>query len=254
MYFNPLTLNSKKFLVTGASSGLGRATSVILSKLGAELILWDIEERGLMTTKEMCGESKIITVISDLQNISEIKTNLFKSVEKLGKLNGLVHLAGIPCISPLKNIKHENINNVFNLNTYSALELSKNFATKNVYDGNSGSIVFISSIYGLVGSVANVGYAMSKSALHGITKSLAIELAPKKIRVNCIAPGFVKTSMLDSISTLFDQEYFEKINKLHPLGLGEAEDVANLIAFLFSDMSKWITGSIINIDGGYTAQ
>jgi NAD(P)-dependent dehydrogenase (short-subunit alcohol dehydrogenase family) len=105
-----------------------------------------------------------------------------------------------------------------------------------------------------VGSVANVGYAMSKSALHGITKSLAIELAPKKIRVNCIAPGFVKTSMLDSISTLFDKEYFEKINKLHPLGLGEAEDVANLIAFLFSDMSKWITGSIINIDGGYTAQ
>jgi NAD(P)-dependent dehydrogenase (short-subunit alcohol dehydrogenase family) len=254
MHFNPLTLNGKKFLVTGASSGLGRATSVILSKLGAELILWDIEGRGLMTTKEMCGESKIITVISDLQNISEIKTNLFESVEKLGKLNGLVHLAGIPCISPLKNIKHKNINDVFNLNTYSALELSKNFATKNVYDGNSGSIVFISSIYGLVGSVANVGYAMSKSALHGITKSLAIELAPKKIRVNCIAPGFVKTSMLDSISTLFDQEYFEKINKLHPLGLGEAEDVANLIAFLFSDMSKWITGSIINIDGGYTAQ
>jgi NAD(P)-dependent dehydrogenase (short-subunit alcohol dehydrogenase family) len=254
MSFNPIALNGKRFLITGAASGLGRATSIVLSNLGAELILWDIDQKGLIVTKEMCGETKIITIIADLQNIAEIKHVLLDVVEKSGKLNGIVHLAGRPYIAPLKSIKYETNNSVFNLNTYSALELSKTFATKNVYEGNAGSIVFISSIYGLVGSSANVGYAMSKAALHGITKSLAIELAPKKIRVNCVAPGFVKTKMLDEVSTSFDQDYYKTINQLHPLGIGEADDVANVIAFLVSDMSKWITGAIISVDGGYTAQ
>jgi NAD(P)-dependent dehydrogenase (short-subunit alcohol dehydrogenase family) len=104
-----------------------------------------------------------------------------------------------------------------------------------------------------VGSAANVGYAMSKSALHGITKSLSIELAPKNIRVNCVAPGFIKTKMLEDISDSFNDNYSETITKLHPLGLGDPEDVANVIAFLLSDMSKWITGSILSVDGGYTA-
>jgi len=105
-----------------------------------------------------------------------------------------------------------------------------------------------------VGSAANVAYAMSKSALHGITKSLAIELASKKIRVNCVAPGFIKTQMLDDVSGSFDNEYNERLNSLHPLGLGEAEDIAYGITYLLSDMSKWVTGTILSVDGGFTAQ
>lgn len=254
MTFNPIALNEKRFLITGAASGLGRATSILLSKLGAELVLLDINEEGLNSTKELCCDSLVHCITVNLQNPVEIKPVINGAVEKWGKLNGFVHLAGRPYVSPLKSINHNTATEIFNLNTYSAIELAKVFASKNVYIGEAGSIVFISSVYGFVGSAANVGYAMSKAALHGVTKSLSIELASKNIRVNCVAPGFVKTKMLDNVSASFNQDYYNTLNNLHPLGLGEADDVANAIAFLLSDMSKWITGSIISVDGGFTAQ
>ena len=139
------------------------------------------------------------------QNPVEIKPVIIGAVEKWGKLNGFVHLAGRPYVSPLKSINHNTTIEIFNLNTYAAIELAKVFTSKNVYAGEAGSIVIISSVYGLVGSAANLGYAMSKAALHGVTKSLSIELAAKNIRVNCVAPGFVKTKMLDNVSGSFNQ-------------------------------------------------
>jgi NAD(P)-dependent dehydrogenase (short-subunit alcohol dehydrogenase family) len=143
---------------------------------------------------------------------------------------------------------------LYKVNQFAAIELSRVFNSKKVYAGEFGSLVMISSVYGLVGSPANVAYAMTKSAIIGITKALAIELAPKKIRVNCIAPGFVKSKMMTDNTFRFDNEYLERLGAMHPLGLGEPEDVANGIAFLFSEMSKWATGAVINIDGGFTAQ
>lgn len=254
MPFNPIALDGKRFLISGAASGLGRATSVLLSKLGAELVLLDINEEGLNSTKELCGDAILHCITANLQNPVEIKPVVIGAVEKLGKLNGFVHLAGRPYVSPLKSINHNTTTEIFNLNTYAAIELAKVFISKNVFAGEAGSIVFISSVYGFVGSAANVGYAMSKAALHGVTKSLSIELAAKNIRVNCIAPGFVKTKMLDNVTGSFNQDYYNTLNNLHPLGLGEADDVANAIAFLLSDMSKWITGTILSVDGGFTAQ
>lgn len=117
-----------------------------------------------------------------------------------------------------------------------------------------GSIVFISSVYGIVGSAANVAYAMSKAAVIGMTKSLAVELSSKNIRVNCIAPGFLKTNMAEKNSTMFDEMYEKKIESMHLLGWGEADDIANSAAFLLSDAAKWVTGSVFNVDGGFTAQ
>ena len=95
---------------------------------------------------------------------------------------------------------------------------------------------------------------MSKSAIQGITKSLAIELAPKKIRVNCVAPGFIKTPMGDKINNFFDESHDSEVEAMHPLGYGTTEDIANSIVFLLSDMSKWITGTIMNVDGGFCAK
>jgi NAD(P)-dependent dehydrogenase (short-subunit alcohol dehydrogenase family) len=254
MSFNPIALNGKRFLISGAASGLGRATSILLSKLGAELVLLDINEEGLNSTKELCGDVLVHCIIANLQNPVEIKPVIIGAVEKWGKLNGFVHLAGRAYVSPLKSINHNTSTEIFNLNTYAAIEMAKVFTNKNVYAGVAGSIIFISSVYGFVGSAANVGYAMSKAALHGVTKSLSIELASKNIRVNCVAPGFIKTKMLDNVSGSFNEDYFNTLNNLHPLGLGEADDVANAIAFLLSDMSKWITGTILSVDGGFTAQ
>jgi NAD(P)-dependent dehydrogenase (short-subunit alcohol dehydrogenase family) len=251
--YNPISLIGKKYIITGASSGIGKATSLLLSKLGATLILIDLNEIGLLETAKMC-ENKTKNLSVNLLETKELKVKILSAVSEIGKVNGFVHLAGRPYLSPLKSLNENVLLDVLKLNSIAGLELAKICSQKSVFSGESGAFVFISSVYGCVGSAANVGYAMSKSALHGVTKSLAIELAPKGIRVNCIAPGFVKTNMLDSISGSFNSEYDELINKLHPLGLGEAEDVANAIAFLVSDMGKWITGSILNVDGGFTAQ
>jgi len=251
--YNPFTLEGKKFLVTGAASGMGRATSLVLSKLGANLLLVDINLSGLQETLSQCRTTDIMLYL-DLSKSSLIKEELMKAVAHSGKLNGFVHFAGKPYVSPLKSISEEKCAELYSLNTYAAIELAKVFTNRNVYAGNKGSIVLISSVYGLVGSAANVGYAMSKSALHGITKALSIELASKGIRVNCVAPGFVKTNLLPNQSELFGTDHDELINKLHPLGLGEPDDVAFSVAYLLSDAAKWVTGTILNIDGGFTAQ
>jgi NAD(P)-dependent dehydrogenase (short-subunit alcohol dehydrogenase family) len=251
--FNPYSLDGKNYLITGAASGIGRATSVVLSKLNANLVLLDINTSGLLETRELCkATDKIITF--DLTNSGTIKDEILKVIPDFGKLHGLIHLAGVPYISPLKAINERKFNEVFSVNTYSVLELGKAFINKNVFAGESGSIVLVSSVYATVGSAANVGYAVSKSALHGITKSLAIELADKSVRVNCVAPGFVRTNMMSDITGSFNDEHSNLVAKLHPLGLGEPEDVAYAIAYLLSDAAKWVTGSVLSVDGGFTAQ
>ena len=251
--YNPFSLEGKNFLITGAASGIGRATSIVLSKIGARLILVDINKEGLVSTLKYC-DSEAISLQMDLSNAVSIKEKIIDVVSGFGKLNGIVHVAGKSYIAPLKSVTEEKCREVYSLNTYAAIELAKVFTNRNVYAGERGSIVFVSSVYGIVGSSANVAYAMSKSALHGITKSLAIELAGRGIRVNCVAPGFVKTNMLDTASDMFDTNYFETLNNLHPLGVGEPEDIAFSIAYLLSDAAKWVTGGILNVDGGFTAQ
>lgn len=253
LHENPFSLTGRNFLITGAASGIGRVTSIILSKLGANLILLDINLAGLNETLLSCKPTDRIMCF-DLLKSKNIKDEILKLTAEFGKLHGFIHLAGKPYISPLKTLNEERCNEVYTLNTYSALELAKSFINKNIYAGDKGSIVLVSSVYGLVGSAANVGYAMSKSALHGITKSLAIELAGKGIRINCVAPGFVKTSMMESIDGAFADDHTRILNQLHPLGLGEPEDVGYAIAYLLSDAAKWVTGSIISVDGGFTAQ
>lgn len=250
---NPFSLEGRNFLVTGAASGIGRATSLALSRLGANLLLVDINLVGLHDLQRECKSTDNVLEL-DLTDSIRIKQKILSIIPSFGKLHGFVHCAGKTYISPLKTVSKERCEEIYNLNTYAGIELSKTFINKDVYAGEKGSVVFISSVYSLVGSPANVGYAMSKSALHGITKALSVELAPKGIRVNCIAPGFVKTAMLDSTSNAFDANYAETLSKLHPLGLGEPDDVAYSVAFLLSDAAKWVTGAIFNIDGGFTAQ
>lgn len=251
--YNPFKLDGQSYLITGAASGIGRATSIVLSKLGANLILVDINLDGLFQTLSECKSTDKVLEL-DLLKSNSIKGKVLSVLPEFGKLHGFVHIAGKSYIAPLKSVTEEKCREVYSLNTYAAIELAKVFTNRNIYIGEKGSIVFVSSVYGVVGSAANVAYAMSKSALHGITKSLAIELAGKGIRVNCVAPGFVKTKMLDTASGMFDEKYAETINNLHPLGIGEPDDVAYSIAYLLSDAAKWVTGAILNIDGGFTAQ
>lgn len=248
-----LNVRDKRFLITGAASGIGKATAQILANLGAELILVDCNKEGLTQFIEQLASEKLHPLVIDLSEPDQIRPAIENAVKKYGKLHGIAHIAGIPYITPLKAIQKERADKLYRVNQYAAVELIKTFASKKVNDG-TGSAVLISSVYGVVGSAANVAYAMTKAAIIGITKALSIELAPKRIRVNCIAPGFIKTKMMEENSFRFDDEYMQRLNNLHPLGLGEAEDIANGVVFLLSDMSKWMTGAVMNIDGGFTAQ
>ena len=247
------SLKERRYLITGAASGMGRAASVLLSKLGAELVLVDINEDGLkQTASELEGKCYVLPL--DLADTNSIKEKVESAVAAFGRLNGFAHIAGIPYVAPLKIVNEEKAENIYRINQYAAVELSRIFQSKKVYTGEYGSIVLISSVYGVVGSAANVCYAMTKSAIIGITKALAMEFAPRRIRVNCIAPGFVKSNMMVENAFRFDSDYLEKLEKMHPLGLGTPEDIANSVVFLLSDMSKWTTGAVFNVDGGFTAQ
>jgi len=250
---NPLNFENMRYLITGAASGIGRATAIYLSQFGAQLLLVDMNQNQLEETYNQCNPRDTMVCV-DLTETEQLKAKILSDVENNGKLNGFVHCAGLPYIAPLKAISEEMALKIFRINTYAGLELAKLFTNKKIYAGDHGSIVFISSVYGLVGSAANVGYAATKGAIQSVTKALAIELASKKIRVNCIAPGFLKTEMGDQINHNFDTDYDKHIESLHPLGWGSPYDIAAGITFLFSDMSKWITGTIISIDGGFTAQ
>lgn len=250
---NILDLTGKSYIVTGAASGIGRATALHISENGGRVLLIDIDDEKLTEVSSIC-KGEVDTLILDLTDVEAIHKSIKEKVQTFGKINGFVHCAGLPYVSPLNAINPERADKIYKLNTYAALELAKICSKKNIYAGDKGSFVLISSVYGLVGSSANAVYAMSKGGIISLTKALAMELASKGIRVNCIAPGFIKTPMMNDISSSFDQEYYTRLNNLHPLGLGDANDIANGILYLLSDMSKWVTGSILNIDGGFTAQ
>ena len=249
-----LNIRDRRFLITGAASGIGKATTQILANLGAELILVDYNEEGLHQFIKQQSSDKLHPLVLDLSEPEQIRPAIENAVKKYGKLNGMAHIAGIPYITPLKAIQREKADKLYRVNQYAAVELIKTFASNKIHSNDGGSAVLISSVYGVVGSAANVAYAMTKAAIIGITKALSIELASKRIRVNCIAPGFIKTKMMEENSFRFDDEYMQRLTNLHPLGLGEAEDIANGVVFLLSDMSKWMTGAVMNIDGGFTAQ
>ena len=255
---NPMSLVGKNIIITGAASGIGMETAKLIHALGADMLLLDVNGDKLNDLKNSIdfGVGRIAIRSIDLTDFDGIKTVLSDAKKELGKsYTGLVHCAGIPSILPLRALSNDHYEKVMKINTQAGLNLAKVFSSKQGHDSEQqGSIVFISSVYGVVGSAANVAYATSKAALLGMTKALAIELSAKKIRVNCVAPGFVKTNMADGVNKMFDEEYSSRIEEMHPLGWGEAIDIANAIAFLLSDASKWTTGAVFSIDGGFTAQ
>lgn len=252
--YNPLDLDNRSCLITGAASGIGRATAIMLSRLGAKMICTDIDESGLNeTAAQLEGDGHSIQVF-DLRNIHDIDRWMKDICVSFGRLHGLAHAGGIPCISPVKALSLDKVRETLLINTESAFALAKAFANPRVYAGSQGSIVFVSSIMGLVGSPASVGYSLSKGAMNAMTRSLALEYSKKQIRVNAVAPGFVRTPMFEKTRMSWKKEQEDRIEELHPLGWGYPEDIANAIVFLLADTGRWITGTVLVVDGGYTAQ
>lgn len=254
MSFNPLNLDGHRILVTGASSGIGRETAVLLSKLGASLLLVARNADRLAETEHLLEGSGHRVEVFDLTSLTEIPIWLKGLAAKCGPINGMVHSAGTHFIRPLRVLTPESLDEAMRINLYSAAALVKGFRQKNVRVQGGASVVFLASVMGLVGQAAVSAYAASKGALIALGKSMASELASEGIRVNCVAPGLVKSEMTDRFLASLTAEQAVAIEKMHPLGIGSPVDVAYAVAFLLANTGRWITGTTMIVDGGYTAQ
>lgn len=247
-------LKDKTILVTGASSGIGRTVAQYFSTQGAKLVITGRNQDRLDHTLESLFGTSHYALSADLCTESDIQHFMDQVFAVAGPLDGLVHCAGIMKTLPLQALKEKDFDECFNINVKSAQFLTKNFRKRNRFNSNKSSVVFLSSVAASCGEPANTTYAASKAALEGLSKSLAMELAKYNIRVNCLAPGLVETEMMKEFSKQLTDEQLAKIVNKHPLGLGKPEDVAYAAAFLSSDLSKWITGTTLFVDGGYCAQ
>lgn len=249
------SLVGKNILVTGASSGLGRQTAISCSESGAKVILLARNKERLEDTRQNMKNPELHLIYCiDLLDYDAIESIVKNAVYQIGKLDGLVNAAGISTTIPLKLTSTDKLDYFFRTNVTSAIYLTRIF-TKPIYCcSNGASIIFLSSVMGLVGETGKTLYSLTKGALISGVKSSAIELASKKIRVNTISPGVVITPMSQNAVYSQDEESLQKIRALHPLGLGIPQDIANACIFLLSDASRWITGINLVIDGGYTAR
>ena len=249
---NPLDLTGNLVLVTGASSGIGRATAIELSRMGARLILTgrraDALEETLAATEKR--ESHLCSTL-DLANLDEIPKWVARVVNRSGaQLDGVVHCAGVVRNLPLRAVSKFNIESVMAINVNSALMLLRAVTAKDVASPAGMSIVFVSSAAALVASPGMATYSASKGALKTLVRSAAKELVTRRIRVNCIMPAYVKTPMLErSIDALTD---LKEIERRQCLGLIEPEEVGVMAAYLLSRAARSITGAELLLDGGFT--
>lgn len=247
MSYNPFTLEGKTILITGASSGIGRATAIECSKLGARCILTARNEERLKETLSQLagdGHQMLLCDLSDSNAINEM-------VDSLPEINALVNNAGYTKLLPISFINREDFQSILDVNTVAPIILLQRLLKKKKLAKNS-SVVFTSSMAGLgSSSVANGMYTASKGALSAFIRCAALELAPKGIRVNAVCPAMVNTNIMES-GSVSDEQLKEDMKK-YPLGrYGEPNDVAYAMIYLLSDASSWVTGTNIVIDGGIT--
>ncbi len=250
--FKLVDLSNKHIVITGASSGIGREVALLVNKLGAKVSLIGRKKDLLESLiQDLQGEENQFYEF-DVTNFNDIDNLVSRIVTTNGLIDGFVHSAGIEMTRPLKMLKIEHYREVFDINTISALEITKSI-TKNTNISTNASIIYISSIVAILGQPGKTAYSASKGALIAAAKCLALELAPKGIRVNTILPALVETDMSSKILASLSEEGKNNILKMHPLGFGSPIDIANSAAFLLSSAARWITGSEFLIDGGYSA-
>ena len=242
-----ISLKDKKILITGASSGIGRSTAILLSSLGAELLLTGRNMDALQETGRNCS-GKFHLFSADLAIDKDVQS-LVKLAEDL---SGWVHCAGKVLPVPVKFIQEKHLKEIFDVNFSSAVKLSAVLLQQKKLK-DAASIVFISSVSVMHSYFGGGPYVASKAALEGYARTLALELSSRKIRVNVLRPALVKTQIYEQTkkATQNEQE-FMAYEKKYPLGIGNPEDIANACAFFLSDASQWITGSFLKMDGGLT--
>ena len=238
--------DEKRFVVTGATSGIGKKITLDLAEHGAQVLAIGRRKERLDALKDNFP-GNIFTAVIDVNDFSTLKIELEKFGEK-GKIDGSVHAAGINKFTPLRAFNWKDAENIIKTSLYAGIELIRILSSQKL-SAIKSSHVIIASVAGIKGEVGFTAYSAAKSAVIGAARSMAVELAIKDIRVNTITPGWLPTEMTDAIEARYPGK-LETIKLLHPLGIGSVEDISNLLMFLLSEESKWITGSNIVIDGG----
>ena len=245
--YNPYSLEGKIILITGASSGIGRAASIECSKLGATVIITARNEKRLQETLSLMegeGHRYFVCDLAKTDNISVL-------VSQLPQIDGFISNAGINVMLPISFMNDDDVKSIFQVNTVSPMLLLKELVKKKKIN-KYASVVYTSSMAGIgAAAVGNGIYTASKGAISSFIKVAALELAPRKIRVNAVCPGMTETSMIYDDS--LNNEQLQKDMERYPLGrYGDPKDIAWAMIYLLSDASAWITGINLVIDGGLT--
>lgn len=245
MAFSHDLLKDKAILVTGAGKGIGKACALLADACGANVIAVARTESDLVALKNESSE-RLSFWVGDVQDKA-----LYEKIQALPLLHGLINNAGTNRVAPMQKQSDENIDDILNLNIRSAYKVAQAAITP-MLKSQAPSIVHMSSQMGFVGSPGRTLYCLSKHAIEGLTKAMAVELAPNNIRVNSVAPTFIKTPMTEPM--LQEPAFAEMVMNNIPLQrLGSVEDVANACIFLLSELSMTTTGSCLKVDGGWTA-
>lgn len=248
---NPMDLTGKKILITGASAGIGRESALLCAELGAKVIIIARNEERLAELAKILGNSLLNYYCFDLSEIEKIEDLIKEITNNHGSIDGMVHSAGIADNRQLSMYRYPKVHEVMKINFYAFFELVRTLSKKGRF--NQGfSIVGISSIVSLQGDAAQTVYAASKAAVDGSMRCFAKELHSKGIRVNTVMPSMTRTEMYNNfikISGVLEEQLIQR----QYLGIGETRDIANAIAFLLSEASRFVTGTQLIVDGGFTS-
>jgi NAD(P)-dependent dehydrogenase (short-subunit alcohol dehydrogenase family) len=248
-------LRGKAAVVTGAAKGIGRATAELFAREEARLVLADVDEDGLAELRERLDWAEVEVVVGDVSKPEEARRMVSAAVERFGRIDVLVANAGIIPLGDVLESSADDWDRVFAIDGR-GMFLTCKYAVEAMLATGGGSIVCLSSISGMAGQKRQSTYGPAKFVATGITMHLAVEWAEKRIRVNAVAPGTIRTERVRQLpSEPGGVEYLRAIERMHPMGrLGEPEEVAKAICFLASDDASFITGAVLPVDGGYLAQ
>ncbi len=240
---------NKVAFITGSTRGIGKEIAITLANNGYDIAInYRTENEDLKNTKKEIEEKgvKCFAVQGDVSSFEDCERFTKEIIEEYGKIDVLVNNAGITKDTLLMRMKEEDFRDVIDINLVGTFNVTKNVISYMI-KARSGRIINISSVVGISGNAGQTNYSASKAGIIGFTKSLAKEVASRGILVNAVAPGFIETSMTDVLK----EEIKEEIAKTIPLKrMGTSKDVANLVKFLASDDSSYITGQVLNVDGG----
>ena len=252
---NPFfSIDQKTFVITGASSGIGRQSAIDFSNAGANLVLLGRDKERLSETQKMCNTGRRCNIYCcDLTDVSTMEQVGGRIVAENGLIDGMLYCAGIEKTLPYNKLTSADYSRIFDVNVVGAVNLLK-YLTKKGVRAEHAKYVIVASITAVIGRPGVSAYAASKGALVSLVKTLSLEMAQKGLTINCISPGTILTPLMMKMMESLTPEQQEERRSGFPLGLGIPSDVSNTAMFLLSDAARWITGQNIIVDGGYTVR